>query len=112
MTQKQERKKIPIEQALKYIERIRNGKVLTETGRPIPQSDSIPAFCYVISDLTESIVERCKILGLRVTADKLGYFGYNDNYKAYIEVLSFDQLLKMSRERNRAFFDKLGLPIN
>ena len=104
--------KDPIEQALKYIERIRNGKVLTETGRPIPQSDSIPAFCYVISDLTESIVERCKILGLRVTADKLGYFGYNDNYKAYIEVLSFDQLLKMSRERNRAFFDKLGLPIN
>ena len=104
--------KDPIEQALKYIERIRNGKVLTETGRPIPQSDNIPAFCYVISDLTESIVERCKILGLRVTADKLGYYGYNDNYKAYIEVLSFDQLLKMSRERNRAFFDKLGLPTN
>ena len=104
--------KDPIEQALKYIERIRNGKVITDSGRPIPQSDNIPAFCYVISDLTETIVDRCKLLGLRVTADKLGYFGYNDNYKAYIEVLSFDQLLKMARERNRAFFDKLGLPTN
>lgn len=104
--------KDPIEQALKYIERIRNGKVQTETGRPIPQSDNIPAFCYIISDLTESIIERCKMHGLRITADKLGYFGYNENYKAYIEVISFDQLLKMSRERNRAFFDKLGLPTN
>ncbi len=104
--------KDPIEQALKYIERIRNGKVLTDTGRPIPQSDSIPAFCYVICDLTESITDRCKIFGLRVTADKLGFFGYNENYKAYIEVISFDQLLKMARERNRAFFDKLGLPTN
>ena len=34
------------------------------------------------------------------------------NYKAYIEVVSFDRLLNGARERNRAFFDKLGLPTN
>jgi len=27
-----------------------------------------------------------------------------------IEVISFDQLIKAAKERNRAFFDKLGLP--
>ena len=44
------------------------------------------------------------------TADKMGYFGYNDNYGAYIEVISFDRILNMAKERNKAFFDKLGLP--
>jgi len=32
------------------------------------------------------------------------------SYEAYIEVISFDRLLNAARERNRVFFDKLGLP--
>ena len=40
----------------------------------------------------------------------MGYFGFNQNYNAYIEVFSFDRLLNSAKERNRAFFDKLGLP--
>ena len=40
----------------------------------------------------------------------MDYFGYNEPSHAYIEVLSFDQLVKAAGERNRAFFDKLGLP--
>ena len=102
--------KDPIEQALGYLKRIRNGKVKTESGRLIPDSQSVPGFCYVICDITDSIKERCNLFNLRVTSDKLGYFGYNENYKAYIEVISFDRLLNMAKERNRSFFDKLGLP--
>jgi hypothetical protein len=103
-------KKDPIEQALGYLERVRDGKVKTESGRQIPNSENLPGFCYVICDITDSIKKRCALFNLRVTSDKLGYFGYNDNYKAYIEVISFDRLLNMARERNKAFFDKLGLP--
>jgi hypothetical protein len=102
--------KDPIEQALGYLERIRQGSVNTESGRKIPNSENVPGFCYVLCDLTESIEKRCKLFGLRITADKMGYFGYNDNYGAYIEVISFDRILNMAKERNRAFFDKLGLP--
>jgi hypothetical protein len=29
----------------------------------------------------------------------LGYFGYNGNYKAYIEVISFDRLLNLAHTR-------------
>ncbi|WP_284648476.1 hypothetical protein [Photobacterium damselae] len=47
-----------------------------------------------------------------MTHDHLGYFGYNKEYKAYIEVISFDRLLNMAKERNQAFFDKLGLSIS
>jgi len=107
---KQGEEKDPIEQALGYLERIRIGSVNTESGRKIPNSENVPGFCYVLCDLTESIEKRCKLFGLRITADKMGYFGYNDNYGAYIEVISFDRVLNMAKERNRAFFDKLGLP--
>ncbi|MDP3584292.1 MAG: hypothetical protein Q8R61_04145 [Thiobacillus sp.] len=102
--------KDPVEQALGYLERIREGGAKTSSGRPIPRSDDIPGFCYAICDITPTVERRCKTLGLTVTSDHLGYFGYNPNYKAYIEVISFDRLLNSARQRNRAFFDKLGLP--
>ena len=102
--------KDPIEQALGYLERIRKGDTRTATGRPIPKAETIPGFCYVICDLTPSVENRCKLLELKPTSDRLGYFGYKSNFEAYIEVISFDRLLNAARERNRAFFDKLGLP--
>jgi len=102
--------KDPIEQALGYLDRIRRGKVQTASGRPIPNSEDIPGFCYAICDITPSVKKRCEILGLTPTYDHLGYFGYNPNFKAYLEVISFDRLVNAAKERNRAFFDKLGLP--
>lgn len=102
--------KDPIEQALGYLDRIRSGQTQTARGRPIPRSDEIPGFCYVICDITPSIERRCRLAQLKVTSDRQGFFGYNENFKAYIEVLSYDRLLNGARERNRAFFDKLGLP--
>lgn len=104
--------KDPIEQSLSYLNRIREGEVTTASGRPIPNSKEIPGFCYIICDLTPSIIQRCKLFGLTVTHDHMGYFGYNPNYKAYIEVISYDKLVKTAKERNRAFFEKLGLPSN
>ena len=106
------RDKNPVEQALDYLERIRVGKVRTQTGRQIPNSESIPAFCYAICDITPTVKKQCNILGLTPTHDYLGYFGYNSNYGAYLEVLSFDRLVNSAKERNKAFFDKLGLPTN
>ncbi|WP_198003510.1 hypothetical protein [Actinobacillus succinogenes] len=104
--------KDPIMQSLGYLNRIRKGKITTKSGRPIPANEEIPGFCYILSDLTETMIERCDMLGLTKTSDKMGYFGYNPNYKAYIEVISFDKLVKAAKERNYAFFEKLGLPIN
>ncbi len=105
----------PIEQAIDYLERIRQGGVTTSTGRPIPslQSDAVPGFCYVLADLTPSFDKRCRIHhNLKRTSDGQGYFGYKDNVNAYVEVISFNRLVNMAKERNRAFFDKLGLPSN
>ena len=50
------------------------------------------------------------MLALTPTHDHLGYFGYNPHYRAYLEVVSFDRLVNAAKERNKAFFDELGLP--
>lgn len=100
----------PIEQALGYLERIRDGKVTTMSGRPIPRSEDIPGYCYVVCDITPSIEKRCKVHDLTPTSDRMGFFTYKASYKAYIEVISFDRLVNAAKQRNRAFFDKLGLP--
>ena len=102
--------KDPIEQALDYLDRIRQGKVATAGGRPIPQSEHIPGFCYVICDITPSVQKRCRMHDAVITSDKLGYFFYHKEFGAYVEVVSFDRLVNAAQERNRAFFDKLGLP--
>lgn len=105
--------KDPVEQVFGYLRRIRNGKATTATGRPIPDSKDVPGFCYVICDLTPSMNDRCKeIHDLTETSDKMGFFGYKKNLNCYIEVISFDRLVNSAKERNRAFFDKLGLPAN
>jgi hypothetical protein len=102
--------KDPIQQCLEYVKRVRAGGVKTASGRQIPETHEAPAFCYVVADLTPTMVDRCKYASLRPTHDGLGYFGFNEPYKAYIEVVSFDRLVNAATERNRAFFDKLGLP--
>jgi hypothetical protein len=102
--------KDPIEQALGYLDRIRQGKIMTSSGRPIPKSENIPGFCYVLCDITPSIEKRCVIHDAIRTSDGLGYFFYHKTFGAYVEVMSFDRLVNAAKERNRAFFDKLGLP--
>lgn len=105
--------KDPVEQVFGYLKRIRNGNTTTASGRPIPDSKDIPGFCYIICDLTSSMKERCRdVHDLTETEDKLGFFGYKKNINCYIEVISFDRLVNSAKERNRAFFDKLGLPSN
>ncbi|WP_246119459.1 hypothetical protein [Cellulomonas massiliensis] len=99
----------PIEQCLDYVKRIRGGGMRTATGRPIPQSHEVPAFCYIVADLTPTMVSRCELSNLRPTYDNQGYFGFIESHKAYVEVMNFDRLVNAATERNRAFFDKLGL---
>lgn len=103
-------KKDPIAQSLDYLQRVKDGEAKTSAGRPIPQSSEIPGFCYILADLTPSLAMICeRTHDLTKTSDGMGYFGYKKNLKAYVEVIGFDRLLQMARERNRAFFDKLGL---
>jgi len=101
----------PIAQCLRYLRLVREGGVKTATGRPISNAASIPGFCYIIADLTPTLKEQALFHQLAPTEDDLGFFGYHSPYNAYIEVVSFDRLVSVARQRNRAFFDIAGLPV-
>ena len=103
--------KDPILQSLGYLRRLREG-ASTVDGRPIPNAAKIPGFVYILADFTNSLTDCCRVHQLQITADGMGYFGYHrdESYNAYIQVMSFDGLVESAKERNRAFFDTLGLP--
>ena len=100
----------PIKQVLRYIDLIRDEKAQTDEGRPVIAMKDAPAFCYIVADLTSSLKRICESEDLQESSDRLGYYKYHSKKNAYIEVLSFDAIVQRSKERNRAFFDKLGLP--
>lgn len=100
----------PVKQVLRYIDLIREEKAKTDDGRPVIPMKEAPAFCYIIADLTTSLKQICESEDLQESSDRLGYYKYHSKKNAYIEVLSFDAIVQRSKERNRAFFDKLGLP--
>ena len=103
------RKETPVEQVWGYIDEIRSGKARRKTGRPLKVDAATPFFCYVICDLEDEIHRTARNAGLIKTPDGEGYFGYNPNYSAYIEIISFDKLVRDAKKRNRVLFDKLGL---
>lgn len=100
----------PLQQVLDYLDKIRSGKVQTASGRPMAKPDKIPGYCYIISDLTDDVKSFCRTNDFSEAHDGLGYFRFYTNCKAYVEVISYDRLIKSAKERNRAFFEKLGLP--
>lgn len=97
----------PVWQVLKYVRDIKAGRIRKTNGRNFGDVSHVSFYCYVIGDLTQSMRESAERGGLVETQDREGYFGFNPTYGAYIEVISYDKLLKDAKQRNRALFDKL-----
>lgn len=100
----------PVLQVLKYVRDIKTGRIKKKNGRDFGDVSRVAFYCYVIGDLTPSLRESAESRGLTETQDKWGYFGYNPTYGAYVEVISYDKLLKDAKQRNKALFDKLFEP--
>ena len=100
----------PVWQVLKYVRDIKTGKIKKANGRDFGDASHVSFYCYVIGDLTQSMRDSAESRGLTETQDKEGYFGFNPTYGAYVEVISYDKLLKDAKQRNRALFDKLFEP--
>lgn len=99
----------PITQVLGYIRKIRSGKFTDKNGRLVNLPEKIPFYAYIICDLTSDIKDFAEDAGYNVTPDLQGYFGYNTNFNAYIEIMSFEKLLGDARKRNQVLFRKLNL---
>lgn len=101
----------PFKQVLEYIDEIRAGKALTPDKRPIPISPGVHFYCYIVADKTDELAKQAKYAELEETPDGQGFFGYKKGYRTYIEFVSYSKLLDGAKQRNLAFFEKLGLPV-
>ena len=100
----------PITQVYDYVTDIKDGKVKKANGRGFGNVQQVAFYCYVIADITPTLKKSAARAGLIPTQDGEGYFGYNPTVGTYIEVISYDKLLKDAKQRNRALFDKLFEP--
>ena len=101
----------PIRQVLRYIEQIREGKARRPGGETVEPPPDVPFYCYVVATLTPQLRQEAREMGFTEAPDRTGFFHYNQNYKAYIEVSSYRKIIEDAKKRNRAFFDRLQIRV-
>ena len=100
----------PLEQINRLVDDIRSGNWKDRKGLQIlPANQRIPAYCYILCDLTPKLKGQVLNAGMTATPDGQGYFFYNAPKTMWIEVISYRKLLEDATKRNRALFEKLGL---
>lgn len=103
-------KEDPVQQIVRYVNQIREGKFKTPTGRDIEVNGTTPFYGYVVCDLTAKVkkwLEQEK--NFTPMPDGLGWFSWFGNICLYMEVISWTKLLRDAEMRNQIFFNKLGI---
>lgn len=100
----------PVQQIVRYVNNIRDGKFRTPQGRKILVAQNTPFYGYVVCDLTPKVeewLEREK--DFLPMPDRLGWFQWRGQINLYIEVVAWDKVLRDANIRNRVFFQHLGI---
>ncbi len=100
----------PVQQIVRYVNDIRDGEYKTPEGRKMLVAENTPFYGYVVCDLSpkvETWLEREK--NFTPMPDRLGWFHWIGNINLYVEVMSWDKVLKDAKMRNQIFFQKLGI---
>lgn len=100
----------PIQQVVRYVNNIRAGKYRTPKGRKILIADNTPFYGYVVCDLTPKIEDWLELeKNFKPMPDRLGWFSWLENINLYVEVVSWDKIVKDAQMRNDIFFQTLGI---
>lgn len=103
-------KEDPVQQIIRYVNNIRAGNYKTPQGRKINVAPNTPFYGYVICDLSKKVENWLEFeKNFSAMPDRLGWFSWFSNINLYMEVLSWDKILKDADMRNKIFFHKLGI---
>ena len=100
----------PVEQIIRYVNEIQDGKYKTLEGRDIRVAENTPFYGFVVCDITSKVetwLKRTK--DFKPMPDRLGWFQWMSNINLYVEVISWDKILNDAQMRNKIFFRKLGI---
>ena len=97
----------PAQQVIKRFVDIKHGGVTNIEGRPI-NATGLRYFGYLIADLTDSLKLQME-MNYHVSVDGEGYFRTLPSGEGYVEIISYNKLMRDAKRRNRVLFDKLGM---
>ena len=100
----------PAQQIIKRFVEIQESKLEDIDGRPI-NAHGIRFFGYLIADLTPTLKREMR-MNYHEAVDGEGYFKTLTGGNGYVEIISYDKLIKDAARRNRVLFEKLGLHKN
>lgn len=101
------KEKNPIQQVLDYIDEFSEGDVEDAGGRRLPKRER-RFFAYIVADETKSLEKPLRD-DYKTLDDGLGFFRYYETRKAYVQVITFEKLLRDAEIRNKILFEKLGV---
>ncbi|TMV87330.1 sensor histidine kinase [Thioclava sp. BHET1] len=103
-------KEDPVQQIIRYVNNVKKGKFKTPKGRQIQIAENTPFYGYVMCEITEKVKEWLKMeKDFTPMPDGGGWFKWFGNNNLYMEVLSWDKVLRDAEMRNSVFFHKLGI---
>lgn len=97
----------PAQQVIQRFVEIKQSKTNDIDGRPINPA-GIRYFGYLIADLTPSLRFQME-MNYHPSIDGEGYFKTLPGGNGYVEIISYDKLIKDAERRNQILFDRLGL---
>ncbi|MBE2244192.1 MAG: sensor histidine kinase [Burkholderiaceae bacterium] len=97
----------PAQQVIQRFVEIKHRKVTSIEGRPI-NPKGLRYFGYLIADLTDSLRQQME-MNYQASVDGEGYFKTLTGGEGYVEIISYDKLMRDAKRRNRVLFEKLGL---
>lgn len=102
----------PISQVRSYVDQLRvAGEAIKFDGTPLRTiTADTPFMCHIIADITPSLRGVMRQLGqFSQKAGSSSYYWWDDNFKTFIEISSFKEVVASAKARNQAFFQKLGI---
>jgi hypothetical protein len=103
-------KEDPVDQIIRYVNKIRDGKYKTPRGRDILVAKNTPFYGYVVCDVTAKVESWLELeKNFTPMPDRRGWYNWFGNIKLYVEVLSWDKIVKDAAMRNKVFFHTLGI---
>lgn len=102
----------PITQVRSYVKQLRAAQEAVKfDGTPLRAiSDDTPFTCHIVADITPTLRQVMRDLGqFSQRAGSSSYYWWDSNYKTFIEIASFGEVLSSAKARNQAFFKHLGI---
>ncbi len=99
----------PHDQVFRYISRIIEGNCLDANGRTIKVTDQTTFTCYIIAVLVGPFGKVVESNYRRSPDGKSHIHEFQGNFKGFIKLIEWDDVVAIARQKNEAFFRRLGI---